>query len=168
MTNAAIITIAALCKPRRWSRPESNWNPGLRRPLYYPLYYGTNSFLQPLGLRRKDCKIRQFPLFSRDLLIKARGLVLLLLRRRLVPKRFIIRRAASHTDYAPIMQRKGFKTIHQHRSGNTRENATYNAPMRNDGDRPIRNWPICPTSSLAFLSCSPTEPTPGAWVACRS
>ena len=24
-----------------WSRPESNWNPGLRRPLYYPLYYGT-------------------------------------------------------------------------------------------------------------------------------
>ncbi len=25
-----------------WSRPESNWNPGLRRPLYYPLYYGTN------------------------------------------------------------------------------------------------------------------------------
>ena len=25
----------------KWSRPESNWNPGLRRPLYYPLYYET-------------------------------------------------------------------------------------------------------------------------------
>lgn len=26
-----------------WSRQESNLNPGLRRPLYYPLYYETES-----------------------------------------------------------------------------------------------------------------------------
>ena len=32
-----------------WSRPESNWNPGLRRPLYYPLYYGTGGFCSCLG-----------------------------------------------------------------------------------------------------------------------
>ena len=28
-----------------WSRQESNLDPGLRRPLYYPLYYRTNMHL---------------------------------------------------------------------------------------------------------------------------
>ena len=30
-----------LAKLTKWSRQESNLNPGLRRPLYYPLYYET-------------------------------------------------------------------------------------------------------------------------------
>ena len=30
------------CHGRLWSRQESNLNPGLRRPLYYPLYYETS------------------------------------------------------------------------------------------------------------------------------
>lgn len=35
-----------------WSRPESNWNPGLRRPLYYPLYYETVK-----KVRREKCEV---------------------------------------------------------------------------------------------------------------
>lgn len=30
-----------IAKLTEWSRQESNLNPGLRRPLYYPLYYET-------------------------------------------------------------------------------------------------------------------------------
>ena len=37
-----------------WSRPESNWNPGLRRPLYYPLYYRTDPFAERGVKSRKN------------------------------------------------------------------------------------------------------------------
>ena len=37
-----------------WSRPESNWNPGLRRPLYYPLYYRTGPFAERWVKSRKN------------------------------------------------------------------------------------------------------------------
>src|ERR1700755_1180521 len=47
-----------------WSRPESNWNPGLRRPLYYPLYYRTNNslFRSPLSEGGRNYELFQQPL----------------------------------------------------------------------------------------------------------
>jgi hypothetical protein len=52
-----------------WSRQESNLDPGLRRPLYYPLYYVTKDKTTPFGRLSKGG--RNYELFQQTPQVRA-------------------------------------------------------------------------------------------------